>query len=518
MEVDNNITNDSKKSEAMPSNMTTTENSSPTFISTTSACLDFFFEVLQNSQKEQTIEALGKAWQEDALLTLKLIFQLRDIRKGKGAVIEFQHCLKWLFLYHPLTLNHNLKHISHHGYWKDLSWFVKFLLENEASTSTQRQNRNRNFYINSEELTNENYSLDELIQKRVDGTVSKRVWTKYLNDLPDERSKSEARKRFQELAKTIHSARSKEAKLKRKAFKAEAKSKLSNFSSTHQHFSTVYETIVNLFATALQHDKKTFTEKKSLPTSALAAKWAPTIGDSIDLHTSLGKNIARSLYRSDQVASSINSKLEFDQKAFVSYRIQYLTPLRTAIGVPERLMSRKKWSEIDYQRVPSVCMKRNKKNFKREDSERFDQYLEDVKCGKKKIASGALLPHQLVNELMSGEQSEQLESVVELQWNSYVENLRKSGHFESALSICDVSGSMNGIPMQVAIALSLLTAALSKPPFQSYICSFSEKPSLHKIDQPTLKEKVSYLMDMEWGMNTNMQVKNEFLNTKIFSC
>ena len=66
---------------------------------------------------------------------------------------------------------------------------------------------------------------------------------------------------------------------------------------------------------------------------------------------------------------------------------------------------------------------------------------------------------------------------------------------------------MNGVPMSVAIALSLLTAALSKPPFDSFICSFSETPSLHLVNQPTLREKVSFVQHMDWGMNTNMQVK-----------
>lgn len=38
---------------------------------------------------------------------------------------------------------------------------------------------------------------------------------------------------------------------------------------------------------------------------------------------------------------------------------------------------------------------------------------------------------------------------MELQWNSYVSNLKASGTLASALAVCDVSGSMSGEPMQV---------------------------------------------------------------------
>jgi len=111
-------------------------------------------------------------------------------------------------------------------------------------------------------------------------------------------------------------------------------------------------------------------------------------------------------------------------------------------------------------------MKRCKKIFLARDEEHFTGFLEAVKKGEKKIASGALLPHEIVNEFMKGVQVEkELEDVSEMQWKSYVDNLKKVGLLDSALGVCDVSGSMIGDPMNVAIALSLLIAALSKPPF-----------------------------------------------------
>ena len=127
---------------------------------------------------------------------------------------------------------------------------------------------------------------------------------------------------------------------------------------------------------------------------------------------------------------------------------------------------------MEYERVPSVSMKRNKKTFVKHDSERFTKFLEDVKQGKKKMSSGALMPHELVGQFMAyggrANVEPQLDEVTELQWNDYVEKLKQSGLLQSALAVCDVSGSMSGEPMCVAIALSLLTAAVSKPPFNRY--------------------------------------------------
>ena len=64
------------------------------------------------------------------------------------------------------------------------------------------------------------------------------------------------------------------------------------------------------------------------------------------------------------------------------------------------LMSKRKWGEIDYGRVPSVCMKRNKKTFEYHDKERLQTHMHKVKKGEAKVNAGALKPHELVHEAM----------------------------------------------------------------------------------------------------------------------
>ena len=59
----------------------------------------------------------------------------------KYCLICFQHALQWLYEKHPLTLIHNVQYIAQHGYWKDLSWLIKFLLEGTISLTSNKQER-----------------------------------------------------------------------------------------------------------------------------------------------------------------------------------------------------------------------------------------------------------------------------------------------------------------------------------------------------------------------------------------
>uniref|UniRef100_A0A6B2LBR1 VWFA domain-containing protein n=1 Tax=Arcella intermedia TaxID=1963864 RepID=A0A6B2LBR1_9EUKA len=153
-------------------------------------------------------------------------------------------------------------------------------------------------------------------------------------------------------------------------------------------------------------------------------------------------------------------------------------------------------------------MKNNKEIFVRHDEVRFGEYLGAVERGEKKIASQALLPHHLVRETYSfldESASSAAARTTEAQWAAYVESLRKSGTLDSSMAVCDVSGSMSGEPMEVAIALSLLTSQISQPPFNKVIITFSEKPQIHHIKGSTLTAMVTDIMQTESGLNTNFQ-------------
>ncbi|KAF9603849.1 hypothetical protein IFM89_038032 [Coptis chinensis] len=144
-------------------------------------------------------------------------------------------------------------------------------------------------------------------------------------------------------------------------------------------------------------------------------------------------------------------------------RKQVLVPLRQALELPEIYMAANKWNSLPYKRVASVVMKIYKGLFMEHDESRFTEYLEDVKKGKAKIAAGALLPHEILGKVVARytyggeeEEAEKLDEVAELQWKRMVEDLSVKGKFKNCLAVCDVSGSMDGTPMDVCVALGIL--------------------------------------------------------------
>ncbi|GAB2219954.1 hypothetical protein Droror1_Dr00007595 [Drosera rotundifolia] len=164
-------------------------------------------------------------------------------------------------------------------------------------------------------------------------------------------------------------------------------------------------------------------------------------------------------------------------------------------------MLAKKWDTLPYNRVASVAMKNYTEIFQKHDEDRFKQYLEDVKSGKAKIAAGALLPHEIMRALDDSDGGE----VAELQWRRMVEDMAKQGKLSDCIAVCDVSGSMNGEPMEVCVALGVLVSELSKEPWKGKVITFSARPWLTLIEGKDQVEKMGFVRRMDWDANTDFQ-------------
>ncbi|CAN1294564.1 Uncharacterized protein L728 [Linum perenne] len=175
-------------------------------------------------------------------------------------------------------------------------------------------------------------------------------------------------------------------------------------------------------------------------------------------------------------------------------------------------MSAREWNTLPYGRVPSVAMKKYKDHFMKHDKERFEEYLENVKAGKAKIAAGALLPHEIIGQLEDKDGG----TVAELQWARVVEDMSKKGKLSNCIAVCDVSGSMSGIPMEVCVALGLLVSELSEEPWKGKVITFSENPEMHLVEGSSLKEKTEFIRRMNWGGSTNFyKVFDKILETAV---
>ncbi|CAM8974089.1 unnamed protein product [Rhodiola kirilowii] len=436
-----------------------TENLSPTFLATGNPCLDFFFHVVPDTPPADLISRLELAWSFDPLTALKLICNLRGVRgTGKSDKEGFYGSALWLFQKHPKTLTLNLKAIADFGYFKDLPEILYRILEGVDCRYDSRKRKGRRGSIGS-----------------VDDSEDERPAAVVIN---------------KETARVLRKERE-AAKLKKAIEKY-------NFDFNYRN---LHDGVAHLFAELLKLDLS-YLSSGELYKISLAAKWCPSIDRSYDKATLICGNVAKRLFprESDEVFGKMEEE-EYVSRARNMLRKNVLVPLRKSLELPEVYMSAKEWNNLKYERVASVAMKNYKKLFVKHDSERFAEYLADVKSGKAKIAAGALLPHQIIKCLEDEDGGE----VAELQWNRMVEDMKKKGKLDNCIAVCDVSGSMEGIPMEVSVALGLLLSELSEEPWKRNVITFSDKPQLHIIQGDNLKVKTDFIRRMDWGMNTDLQ-------------
>ena len=266
-------------------------------------------------------------------------------------------------------------------------------------------------------------------------------------------------------------------------------------------FRFLHDRVSDYFAECLRKDHE-FLKSGLVTKVSLAAKWCPSVDSSFDRHTLLCETIGKRVFPRDEY-----KEYEGVEEAYYAYRVrdrlrkEVLVPLRKVLELPEVFIGANRWDLIPYNRVASVAMKFYKEKFLKHDKERFEAYLEDVKSGKSTIAAGALLPHQIIGSLDDGDGGD----VAELQWKRIVDDLLKKGKMKNCLAVCDVSGSMSGVPMEVSVALGLLVSELCEEPWKGKVVTFSENPQLHLIEGDDLGSKTEFIRNMEWGMNTDFQ-------------
>lgn len=355
-----------------------TENGAPSHSSTMDARLDLFVKTVRDVEDEYLLELVDRSWEVDPLDTLRILFNWRDCRGGKGDYRGFL-----LAMVHVLTKGEawflaNFKAIPEYGSWLDL---VKLW-----------------------------HMVDEVAKGEIMACIRKQI---------------------------------------------------------------------ELDVLILKENKTTI---------SLLAKWMPTEGCKWDRGGEKGPSF---------VAEFCKFKIK---KAF--YRKELLTPLRAHLKLVETRLCAKQFDQIDYESVPSMAMKKYRKAFLRNDKAGFEEYLAQVTKGTKTIKAGQVYPHDLVRHYLAGGA---FDAVIEEQWKAIKAGVDECGAFEGAVCVCDVSGSMDGVPLQVCIALGLLGLSPGGCAREQVI-TFDSRPVLHKIPSAeSLHEQVRVLSQIAWGGNTNFE-------------
>ena len=215
-----------------------------------------------------------------------------------------------------------------------------------------------------------------------------------------------------------------------------------------------------------------------------------------------------------RLARKTREVLEMSPRA---YR-KALSELRKHLDVVERKTSANQWNEIEYSHVPSNAMMKYRNAFAKHDHERYTDYISAVNAGEVKINASVLYPHEIVGKVMPSyweynDEAEINSAVAEAMWNNLPDF---TGEEENSIAVVDTSGSMGGLPIQVAIGLGIYLAERAKGPYKDHFITFSNKPKLQKVQGANIAEKVRNLWHAEWDMNTDIEaVFNLILNAAV---
>ncbi|KAI7153149.1 hypothetical protein KC349_g8561 [Hortaea werneckii] len=526
-----------------------TENDDVAYRKSGSVLVDAFFELEDVISGHRLRTVLENAWAEDSDATLRIIWNARSIHLGKASRNSFYRAMGWLAENHPVSLLVNLP------------WLVRPLIQKKGPKPAENANEFMAAVGKVEPMTENNdddASNDfEMVDNKSEGEPeNKKI------DIEDDASLSEfdvkygvAHGYWKDLLNMLALAANDQLKVdgdprsvlnvmrpqskphqrdwtegKKKATIADRYERAVKKLVHDSFYKALHMTVARLFADQLKLDlARLGTESKTqIERITLCGKWAPSLKGIHDQHTFITSTIAELLFPG--VISSTDREAAF-KMAREHYQLTVLSPLRKTLEIVEQPITAEDFGSIKYDRVPSLAMKQYTNLFARKDTEHFDAYIENVAQGKARISGATLLPSTLVasvtsrasagNTVPKGASAKLEQKLYQMQlksldgqWQTLVQHIKDSGSLESAIAVCDVSGSMTGprfpdgsCPMDSSIGLSLLLAEVTKPPFGGAFITFSAEPQVVRVggpnDRRSFKEKVDYIQGSSWSMNTD---------------
>ena len=248
--------------------------------------------------------------------------------------------------------------------------------------------------------------------------------------------------------------------------------------------------------------------------------YIPEIGSWKDVYQLYGSNEILNAFILEFVAQNIPTnglcakwfpRQSHFHKDFAKYTEKSIGEIRRAVAantkVVESAMCSGQWHEINYSHVPSVAFKKYTKAFKRNDSSRFEDFLNKAVAGEVKVNASVLYPHDIVRQVRFGGST--IVKAGNAQWLNLPNYMTTPMNI---LPIIDVSGSMTcSVPgttvsaLDVSIGLGLYFSEHNHGEYKDVWLNFSERPSVQKLSGSTLHERISKMDTRDWSMSTNIQ-------------
>ena len=234
-------------------------------------------------------------------------------------------------------------------------------------------------------------------------------------------------------------------------------------------------------------------------TPSLLAKWLPSENASSK--------------KTKAVAQLVRQKLGMNHR---QYRV-LLSELRSRINIVEKLMSSGRWDEIEFDKIPSKAGLVYKNAFARRDliRERYRNFIQDANTT---VNAKDLYPYEIVAKART-EWGKSLQDTERLTTNKYWANLPDyfNGSEYSILPVVDTSGSMYGLPIDVACSLGIYAGERNHGPFANCYISFSSVPRLIHIEGADFVDKVQRIYRTNLCENTNLTAVFDLLLTMLMT-
>lgn len=245
--------------------------------------------------------------------------------------------------------------------------------------------------------------------------------------------------------------------------------------------------VLNLFAKQLNKDIEAFSDGKEV---SLLAKWLPSINTSNFEQVRKAKIIAK--------AFNLN---------YCEYR-KILSALRAQIKIIENNLREKDYT-FDYEKQPSKALFKYRNAFIRNDEERYEKFLKDVKNGSAKLNASTLAPYEIIEPFMRSYSlrlfTKKEKEAINATWNA----LPSYKNEENALAVIDVSGSMyctkKPVAAAVALSLGIYFAEHNTGAFKDHFMIFSARPKMLKLKGETFVDKLRYVSSFNEVANTNIE-------------
>ena len=257
---------------------------------------------------------------------------------------------------------------------------------------------------------------------------------------------------------------------------------------------------------------------------SLCSKWAPSEGKVFDKKYDIVSDIIKEMFNI-KVINRSHKKMYRKMNVYI----------RKYLDIVEAKMSADEFASIIPKNIPSMALQKYIKALSNrdkngdiiydiEDREECRENILSFIANGGKINGKGLFPHELVKKCLGVELDKFKQTVLNAQFKDIINDVFKQiaenkveSHidFTKALSVCDVSGSMEGIPMYVAIALTLVVSQLTHKDYRDLAITFHENPTVHHFaDCKTMYEKIKSLEGADWGGSTDFE-KTMCLITKI---